>query len=149
MKITTSLLFVAIIIFVSCQEKNNPASIIGTWKLITGTLTEKNKTTVTHYDLGKSFIKIINSTHFAFLQHDLNRGKDSSTAVFEAGGGAYTLNGNQYTEHLEYCSGRAWEGNSFSFTVEIKNDTLIQTGIEKIDSLGVDRLNVEKYIRVK
>jgi hypothetical protein len=33
--------------------------------------------------------------------------------------------------------------------VTINNDTLIQKGIEKIDSLGVNRLNIEKYIRLK
>ena len=39
--------------------------------------------------------------------------------------------------------------HSFPFTVSVSNDTLIQTGIEKIDSLGINRLNIEKYIRVK
>jgi hypothetical protein len=33
--------------------------------------------------------------------------------------------------------------------VSINNDTLIQQGIEKIDSLGVNRINIEKYVRLK
>jgi hypothetical protein len=121
--------------------------VSGTWKLITGTLIEKGKTTVTDYTTNVSFIKIINDSHFAFLQHDLTRGKDSS-AVFVAGGGRYSLNDSLYTEHLEYCSARNWEGNDFSFTVSIIGDTLIQKGIEKIESEGVNRLNIEKYIRL-
>ncbi|MEP6682544.1 MAG: hypothetical protein ABJA35_04755 [Parafilimonas sp.] len=119
----------------------------GTWKLLTGTLIEKGDTTVTDYTKDKSFIKIINDTHFAFLMHDLNKGKDS--AEFSSGGGAYTLNDSAYTEHLEYCNDRQWEGNDFSFTITINNDTLTQTGIEKIDSIGVNRLNIEKYVRLK
>lgn len=92
-------------------------------------------------------IKIINATHFSFLNHDLNKGNDS-TSTFAAGGGAYSLDGNMYTEFLEYCSYREWEGNTFPFTVTIKDDTLIQQGVEKIEDLGVERLNIEKYVKV-
>lgn len=122
--------------------------IEGTWKLVTGTLEENGRTTVTDYTKGLSFIKIINGDHFAFLQHDLNRGKDSS-ASFVAGGGRYELKDSSYTEQLEYCSDRQWEGHDFSFTVTIRNDTLIQRGIEKLDSLKIERLNTETYVRLK
>jgi hypothetical protein len=140
-------------IMMACTGKENSKlteqlPISGTWKLITGTLIEKGKTTVTDYTTKVSFIKILNDTHFAFLQHDLDKGKDSS-AVFVAGGGHYSLKDSLYTEHLEYCSARNWEGNDFSFTVSIKGDTLIQKGIEKIESEGVNRLNIERYIRMK
>lgn len=120
----------------------------GTWKLVEATLIEKGDTTVTDYTKGKSFIKIINATHFAFLQHDLSKGKDS-TASFSAGGGSYILKDSTYTEHLEYCNAREWEGNDFSFTVTITGDTLVQEGLEKIESAGVNRINREKYVRVK
>ncbi len=96
-----------------------------------------------------SFIKIINDTHLAFLQHNFSKGKDSSAAVFVAGGGSYSLNDNLYTEHLEYCSAREREGNDFSFQIDIKNDTLIQSGVEKAESAGVNRINIEKYIKMK
>lgn len=122
--------------------------IMGTWQLISGTTIEKSDTVVTYYTKNVSFIKIINDTHFAFMQHDLNKGKDS-LAVYSSGGGRYSLKDNLYTEHLEYCSDRIWEGNDFKFTVEIKNDTLTQSGIEKVDDAGVNRINIEKYIRVK
>lgn len=92
-------------------------------------------------------IKIINDSHFAFLRHDLNKGQDSP-AIFVAGGGSYTLQGDRYTENLEYCSEREWEGSTFEFTVAIEGDTLIQQGIEKVESLGVERYNIEKYVRV-
>lgn len=122
--------------------------VAGTWKLITGTLIEKGDTTVTDYTQKISFIKIINDTHFAFLQHDLTKGKDSG-AVFGSGGGSYSLSDSLYTEHLEYCSDRNWEGNDFKFTLTIKNDTLTQSGVEKVEGAGVNRINIEKYIRIK
>jgi predicted small secreted protein len=135
----------------SVQNKDTKSTTIpieGTWKLLTGTLIEKGDTVVTDYTKGKEFIKIINNTHFAFLSHDLNKGKDSDS-TFSSGGGNYSLKDSLYTEHLVYCSDRQWEGNDFQFTVTINNDTLIQQGIEKIDSIGVNRINIEKYLRIK
>ena len=132
----------------SNKSKQFPIPIAGTWQLITGLVIEKNGTVKTDYTKSKSFIKIINDTHFAFLEHDLNKGKDSF-AIFASGGGSYSLKDSIYTEHLEYCSDRNWEGNDFKFTIEIKNDTLIQRGIEKVESEGINRVNIEKYIRVK
>lgn len=143
------------IAFVSCtgksqtdklNKKNLP--IAGTWQLISGTTIENGDTNITYYTKNQSFIKVINDTHFAFLQHDLNKGKDS-TVSFSSGGGRYTLADSLYTEYLEYCSARDWEGNEFRFTVTIKNDTLIQSGIEKVENAGVNRLNIEKYVRLK
>lgn len=141
--------------FFSCKAEikktrsdSNLLPIAGTWQLLNGTLIEKGDTTITDYTKDVSFIKIINDTHFAFLQHDLSKGKDTP-AVFVAGGGKYSLSDSTYTEHLEYCSAREWEGNDFPFTVKINNDTLIQYGIEKVEDAGVNRINIEKYVRVK
>ena len=154
MKIKISVVILAITLL-SCigkmerkESKQFPISIVGTWRLITGMVVEKNDTTRTDYTKNMSFIKIINDTHFAFLQHDLTKGKED-VAVFVSGGGSYSLSDSLYTEHLEYCSDRNWEGNDFKFTVKIKNDTLIIRGIEKVESAGVNRINIEKYIRVK
>jgi len=142
-------------VLISCSaptEKSQSGKTItpleGTWKLLTGTTIEKGDSTITNYTKGKAFIKIINDTHFAFLSHDLNKGKDSG-AAFSAGGGRYSLADSLYTEHLEYCNDRQWEGNSFEFTVTVSGDTLTQKGIEKIENIGVNRINIEMYQRVK
>lgn len=145
-----------IVVFMACTGetssdrsiKQSPNTVIGTWRLLEGVLIENGDTVVTDYTQKVSFIKIINPTHFAFLQHDLQKGKDS-TAVFVAGGGRYSLKDSVYTEHLEYCSDRTWEGNDFEFVVVQKKDTLIQRGIEKVESAGVNRINIEKYVRVE
>ena len=140
-----------LLMLISCkkdEEKESGLDLEGTWQLVSGSITEKGNTTVTDYTKGHPMIKIINDTHFAFLNHDLTKGKDS-TALFVAGGGRYELNGDQYTEHLEYCSDRVWEGNDFKFTVQVRNDTLIQQGTEKIEGTGIDRINIEKYVSIK
>ncbi len=143
------------LLLTSCGGKTQPETtaqtalpIVGTWRLLSGTTVEKGDTTVTDYTKNVSFIKIINDTHFAFLKHDLTKGKGPS-AAYDAGGGSYTLDDSLYTEHLEYYTDRQWEGHDFTFTVTIDNDTLVQQGVEKIPGAGIDRLNIERYVRVK
>jgi hypothetical protein len=92
-------------------------------------------------------IKIMNGSYFSFLSHDVGTPKDSSNH-FDAGGGRYELTGDQYTEHLDFYSDRNWEGKDFKFTVRIQNDTLIQRGEEKVDSAGINREIIEKYVRI-
>ena len=114
--------------------------------MISETTIQKADTVFIDHTKTERAVKIINNTHFSFLRHDLNKGKDSSK-VFVAGGGTYTLVNNKYTENLEYCNYREWENNTFEFTLKMQNDTLIQSGIEKVDGIGVDRTTVEKYVK--
>jgi hypothetical protein len=147
---TTLLISLSALCF-SCEKGNEkPRPVEGTWQLYSETLIEKGDTTFTDYTKDNvRMIKVINKTHFTFLNHDLGQGKDSTNAVFSAGGGRYTLDGNTYTEFLEYCNAREWEGHEFKFDVTVSNDTLIQKGVEKVENLGIERLNIEKYVRVK
>ena len=145
--IAVSITLITSLLFAACATKKAPLPIVGTWKLLSGSLIEKGDTTVTDYTGNKQFIKIINEDHFAFLKHDTNTPKDSSNH-FDAGGGSYTLSGDQYTEHLDYYSSPKWEGNTFKFTVTISNDTLIQQGLEKVEAENVDRTIIERYVRL-
>lgn len=130
------------------KEVNPSIRLIGTWQLISGTTITGGVSSFTDYTKNQRMIKIINNSHFSFLKHDLNAPKDSANN-FDAGGGSYSLAGNQYTEHLDYYKDRNWEGKTFSFTVTINNDTLIQRGVEKVEKAGVEREIIEKYIRAK
>lgn len=133
----------------SCQTSQEQPPIVGTWELISATTQEKD-TSFSTFDSTRKMIKIINPTHFAFLNHALKGQKEFPPGTpFSAGGGAYTLADSLYTEHLEYCSDPAWENHSFEFVVEIRNDTLTQKGVEKIAELGIERVIVEKYKRVE
>ncbi len=154
MKHTCQIILIALI-FTACEVESkievpipSPVQVVGTWELISATATQKDSTFST-FNPRHKMIKIINPTHFAFFSHDLSAGKDTATAAFSAGGGSYTIADSVYTEHLEYFNLREWEDHKFTFTVTIKNDTLTQKGIEKLEALGIDRLIVEKYKKVK
>jgi len=130
----------------NCNTKHTDPPLVGTWELISAETIEKD-TTFSTFDPSHKMIKIINPTHFAFLNHAVNTVKDSSNA-FTGGGGKYTLVDSVYTESLDYYIDKAWENNKFPFVVKISNDTLIQKGVEKVEKLGIDRVIIEKYKRV-
>lgn len=146
-----SLIWLTLLLFSCSYEKDEKTSstlLEGTWELVAETKIENGDTTFTPASTGERMIKVINKTHFSFLRHDLNGGKDS-THLFVAGGGTYKLNGNTYTENLEFCNFREWENHSFLFTVSVRHDTLIQQGTEKLEGLNIDRIIIEKYKRVE
>lgn len=136
-----------IFVFAGCEKKTE-TTLIGTWQLVSATSTEKDSTFST-FNPKVQMIKIINPSHFAFLSHDISNSKDSTGAAYTAGGGKYTLKDSTYTEFLDYFIDKQWEGHKFEFTVKIENDTLTQKGVEKLEKLGIDRIIVEKYIKVK
>ncbi len=145
-------LSIIIITALSCQQKPKESSalpVTGTWELVSETKITNTDTTFAASNKDQQMIKMLNDTHFSFLKHDLNKGKDTAAATFVAGGGRYTLKGNEYTEQLDYCNAREWEGNSFTFNITIQNDTLIQSGREKVEGTDIDRIIIEKYVRVK
>jgi len=120
----------------------------GTWQLLTSTTATKGVSSITDYRSTQGMIKIFNDTHFAFLKHDLNPAKDS-TNHFYAGGGTYALTGNKYVEHLDFYGDRNWEHKTFKFTLSMSKDTLIQKGVEKVEKEKIDRLIIERYLRLE
>ena len=128
------------------SKKDSGLDIQGTWQLLSATTIENGTSQTTDYSGKLKMIKMFNNTHFAFLKHSLNL-KDTSS--FDAGGGSYVLDKDDYIEHLEYYKNKDWEGKTFKFKLAIHKDTLIQKGIEKVEKAGVDRVIIEKYIKVK
>ena len=144
-------LIVILFSFVSCSDKkekkkNSTPNIQGTWKLISSEIIENGKSRFTPFSGEQKMIKIINATHFAFLKHSLNP-KDTNS--FDAGGGYYTLNQQDYIEHLDYYKDKKWESKIFKFKISLSKDTLIQKGVEKVEEANIDRVIIEKYIRAK
>lgn len=141
----------AVLSLLSCSNKAEKAKdpaldIQGTWQLVSATTIEKGTSQVTDYSGKLKMIKMFNNTHFAFLKHSLN---PKDTADFDAGGGTFELDKDNYTEHLEYYKNKDWEGKTFNFKLSINKDTLTQKGVEKVEGAGVDRVIIEKYIKVK
>lgn len=145
------LMLLAVLSLLSCSNREDSGKdlnldIQGTWQLLSATTIEKGKSQTTDYSGKLKMIKIFNHSHFAFLRHSLDA-KDSTN--FDAGGGTFVLDKDDYTEHLEYYKDKNWEGKTFKFKLAIHQDTLIQKGIEKVEKAGVDRVIIEKYIKVK
>jgi len=152
MKMYFSLLAVALIS--ACSDKktsdntSKTPSLTGTWALVSSRVIMMEDTVNTYPVPNQEMIKMFTEKEFAFFKHDINKAAKDS-AVFSAGSGTYTLNGEEYSEHLTYCNYREWENHDFHFNLKVSNDSLIQTGREKIDSLGVDQEIVEIYVRKK
>ena len=152
MKITV-LATVVVFGLISCTEKTetkveSTSSIAGTWSLVSSKVITKGDTVSTFPVKGQEMIKIFNDDTFAFFKHDLSGGKGEA-AIFDAGAGTYTLKDGDYSEHLAYCNYRDWENRDFQFKLRVQNDSLIQTGIEKIDSLNINQEIVEIYVKKK
>lgn len=140
-----------VLIILSCRNETRNtktatvtkvSSIVGTWKLVYAETREKDSIEVR--DITTSdFIKIINSTHFAFLSQDK---KDASRSY--GGGGTYTIDSDNYVEKLEYTSLDAYRNKSFPFKVEIKGDSLIQYGEEEIKEQNIKKYIIEKYTKL-
>ncbi|MDQ6481131.1 hypothetical protein [Dyadobacter sp. LHD-138] len=141
-----------LITFSGCNEnkktttETNAPSIVGTWELVSAKIITQGDTAVTFPVKDQKMLKIFSTESFAFFKHDINKGT-GDTAVFESGAGTYTLKGEDYAEHLEFCNYRGWENQDFKFKLRLKKDTLIQRGVEKIDSLNIDREIVETYVK--
>ena len=77
------------------EEKNNAAELIGTWELISYR-EEGDSIRLEHPDFF-GYLKHITPTHFNWIF--FNKEGDE---VFAEGGGKYVLNGDTYTEFIEY-----------------------------------------------
>ena len=148
----TVIVLLTLILFSSCENKstvtvpetkNGILPIEGSWKMIYADIRENDS--IHLKDLSNTdFIKIINKSHFAFFNQE--RG---SAENFFGGAGTYTLTGDDYTETLSFLGVTEVRGHVFPFKIEIKGDTLIQQGQEKVEGANIDRYIVEKYIRIK
>src|ERR1700744_1388954 len=91
----------------------------GTWRLLSSKSIVKKDTTDTSPKKGLETLKIYNDTHFTFFTHNTDK---SVPATYDSGAGTYTLSGDNYTEHLKYCSEREWENHDFNFTMKVGHD---------------------------
>jgi hypothetical protein len=148
----TKLFMICLIALSSCGEKNNSSQasekhpLAGTWRLVSSKIIRQADTVSTFPVPNQEMIKMFTDREFAFFNHNINLAKGDSS-IFTSGSGTYELHGEDYTEHLSYCNYREWENHDFHFKLIQRNDTLIQTGVEKIDSLNIDQKIIEIYVR--
>ena len=87
---------VLLFLLISCNNSEQESSkILGTWRLSTYKYGEREKQTLPDSVLR---IKLINQTHFTWVQYMSNRKIVSTSA-----GGSYTLEGENYTERIDFA----------------------------------------------
>ena len=90
--------------------------IEGQWELLSGET----------LPAGFKEIKLISRGHFIWVAYDTDKRKTAYT-----GGGTYKIDGDHYTEHVEFMTvdgGEALIGKDQSFTVKWEGNNLVVTG---------------------
>ncbi|WP_194767679.1 hypothetical protein [Tamlana sp. I1] len=137
-----SILIILALFYFSCKKKASEISISGTWKMVYAEIIENDSIKIKDLK-NTAFIKIINDSHFAFFNQEINK-----SDRFYGGGGTYSLVGNDYVETLSFTSVENIRNHKFPFKIQMKGDTLIQTGLEQIKEAGINRIITEKYIKI-
>lgn len=149
-----SIIVMFFITLLGCDtEKKNP--IEGTWELVSAKQTIGDSTLFEISSKDRQMIKIITKRHFAFLGQPFNRSKFTemgsdaemllAARTFGAGGGTYTLDGDTYTEHIQFFLQPNLIGMSIPFKVKIENDQLIQSGTMPRKAAGFGNEDSELY----
>jgi hypothetical protein len=114
-----TLISILLLITTSVDFKPSAETVTGTWKCVRaryGTGEMENRT--------DDVYKMFTATRWSAAFYNKHEKKFNG-----AGGGTYTLKGDQYTEVVDYYS---WEpeaaGKTFRFVVKIENGMLHQTG---------------------
>ena len=100
---------------------------------------------------GKAIVKYDNRKMFSERNWEFVWKIPNDTMTqYNYGAGTYTLNGKDYTETIDMHVAKAYEGQTLKMTLELKNDTLVQSW-NPIDSTGKPSSKykyVDKYIRL-
>jgi hypothetical protein len=106
------------------NPKKDSVTIQGTWQLVSCKY-GPSASGFTDFPEIMRRIKVINETHFIWVQFDT-----LSRKVVESAGGSYTVKGDTYTESLDF--GLAMDGylkTSPAYTIKIEGDMLFQSGL--------------------
>ena len=106
------------------EPKKNSGSPLGTWQLALykyGT----NQPGLTPQPPKDRRIKLITETHFTWVSFDPADNKVQGVA-----GGAYSLNGDTYTESIDWADSAmaTYLGKKQAFTIRVDGDKLFQSG---------------------
>jgi len=126
-------------------EQKQP-EIIGAWNLVSTKSIENGETWV---DIPKKnpgdAIKIWSSSHYSATGKAVLNNEE----INYHSGGTYTLVGNKYTENVKYHHYQEYRNESINMTIEIKNDTLVQTyPVDADGNFDKNNYTVEKYVRL-
>jgi uncharacterized protein (TIGR03067 family) len=118
----------------SSDTKSLNNHLAGTWELVSA---EYGGQTA---PVDMKELKMISAKHFMFITYD----RKTSKAI-RHGTGTYTLDGDSYTEHVDFMSGEGTDGatgKDFTFKIKLDGDTLTQTG----DIMGMNLKEVYRRV---
>jgi hypothetical protein len=145
--ITRNICYVLIIFSICACSQKKTLPIEGAWKLVQ--YQTINGDTVINEFPGKSVkdvIKIWSGNHFM----GVGRTRIDTTVSDMYASGTYKLEGIMYEEYVNILMYKPWEGKTIKMTLELKNDTLIQTyPVDDKGKMDKEWAWIEKYVRIK
>ncbi len=108
----------------------NKDALMGSWRLIKSIEVGHEDTTNRRDGEAKYYIKHVTESHFTWIEYDKEREQ-----LLGAGGGTYTIQGNTYTENIEFYfpPGANELGQAIPFSAKINDDgTWRHTGYAKL-----------------
>jgi len=145
MKSIINYCFVLILFIGGCAQQKS-SKIEGAWKLVytKAVYADKPYYVFPNTDPTEGQIKIWTKDHVSFTGII----KWDSVSSDNFGVGTYKLDSSQYEESYSYCSYREFIGKTLKLILEIKNDTLTQTTLEKDGKFDKSSYLIEKYVRL-
>ncbi len=139
------ILFIVTVFLFSCSDPVN--KLEGTWKLVEYKSFVDGKVTWTvPGNADGEQLKSWSGEYFLFVGEFIADG----TTNPNYGNGTYTLDGNHYTEHIDFHVSKDYSGVDERLLIEFKGDTLIQINPVNVDwTYDKDNYRMEKYVRVK
>lgn len=116
----TLLVILALPRLVAGQECNP----IGAWEVESLTFTNKDGTVQEIEIKDPPGLKILSETHWAFVEQN---GAENPIPT-SGGGGSYVVQGDQYTETIEYHAARDFIGKQLTFDCKTEDDKWYQSG---------------------
>jgi hypothetical protein len=107
---------------------------LGTWQLISSKYGDAKD--FSDFPKEQRRVKLITATHFTWVQYDAANKKVESMA-----GGPYTLDGESYTETIEFVGEgmETYRGKKQPFTIKVDGDKLNQSG-QLSDGLKIEEV---------
>ena len=116
-------LTVILFLFV-CSSCCKISQVEGTWELVSAKWIFADTDTVefpnSEYDRE---VKMLGKTHLLFIRQDT-----TNNDLFFSGGGTFALEGNKYTETLEFADWITDIGSTLTYECQFENDMWIMTG---------------------
>jgi len=100
--------------------------VVGTWEFVSATTTQADGTTIEHTTHDLRSTKILNENYFCVVTRNAD-GTFRHTNL-----GPYRVEGDLYTETLEYSTNRDWMGGEAAYRFRIEGD------LWYIDEIGLE-----------